>query len=312
MIHIGKKYELIVIGSIGYDVYITGGNNKIILTPGGFAWHCAMGVHSINKKATIYANITQSFNLKIIEKVKEDKKIKWVLNKSSSIFENLYIFDLNNQNYTSGLYYSEGTPSNVFNHFSHLTFKRRSITHIGTTNPATMVQRVKAIQKVSMGKSIISTNIYLPYLNRENLKWVRVLIDCSSILFMNYEEFLELKSYNLLADLKTDKLVVVTCGKKGVVAFINGFMQSSVKSYKKKELSAIGAGDVFIGAFLGAFADGVDIKTAMNDASTIASQSVTQYGSLHLKKKFIPFRTIKGGKGSLRLCSIEDFRLTEF
>jgi len=304
------NYNLVIIGSIGYDVYITGGNNKIIFAPGGFAWHCASGILSVDAKATVLANITRGFNRNLLKRFK-NTKINVAVNNSSDIFENAYIFDFSIPNYTSGISYSEGIPDNKFSSFLKKFAKTPQIIHVGTTNPGTILIRILDIEANVHSKVKFSSNIYLPYITKPNLPHLSQIIKKCSILFMNYEELLRLRKFGLQSLLK-NKLLFVTCGKIGTAVFKNGKLASSQLITPKSEVSAIGAGDVFIGACLACLVKGYDLFSSLVLANNTASNSVTAYGTSHVKRIYSPEILIKRAmtdqKIIFRQCTIESFR----
>jgi sugar/nucleoside kinase (ribokinase family) len=300
----------VIIGSVGYDIYIVGKNNKIIFAPGGFAWHCANGVFSIGTEARVIANITKGFNRKLLTRFR-NSNVKIVLNNSPDIYENSYIFDFSIPKYTSGISYSEGAPGSLFSFFLNKYNKKRQVIHVGTTNPTTILERLLDIKSKVGSKVKFSSNIYFPYINKSNLSPIRRIIQTCSILFMNYDELSKLKKFGLLSLLKS-KLVFVTCGKTGIAVFRSGRLVSSLLTTPEKEVSAIGAGDVFIGACLGSLVKGYDLFTSLALANKAASSSVTSYGTSHIKKvkniKAYQTGVISRSEKAFKDCKIEGFQ----
>ena len=242
-----EKYNLVLIGSIGYDVYIVGENNKIIFSPGGFAWHSACGVFSINGKADILANITNGFNKELLSHFSESG-VSLALNHSKDKFENAYIFDFSNSNYTIGISYSEGIPSLKFSELLNKDDDAPKLVHIGTTNPSTILDRIYDINSLGLRSVKFSSNLYLPYLNEKNLDYIKQIVSLSSIVFLNIDELNKLKELEELKLLE-DKLLVVTCGKKGVAFFVKNNLKFTIPPKKRIEVSAIGAGGCFTWKF---------------------------------------------------------------
>jgi sugar/nucleoside kinase (ribokinase family) len=272
--------QLVIIGSIGYDIYVTGENNKIIFSPGGFAWHCASGMLAAGGTGWVLANITKSFNKDLLSRF-HGSGIDIKINPSEDIFENAYVFDFSSPGYTQGVWFSEGKPSNRFSQLIEGNVADKVHVHVGTTNPETIVDRIIDIASNCSVPKSFSSNLYLPYLKDENYIFINEIISFSSILFVNYDELQELKRLNLFEQLMK-KVVVVTCGKKGVYLFDNGFLVTSYIPSPQTEVSSIGAGDVLIGAFLSLIERGVSKDRALGLAGQIASVSVMAYGTSHI------------------------------
>jgi len=277
-----KDSLVLVIGSIGYDVYIIGENNKIVFSPGGFAWHCASGVLAADGTAVILANITKSFNKELLTRF-DTSRVSFKLNPACDQYENAYIFDFAKTNYTTGVSYSEGAPSQKFSQLLDDNNGRKLIVHVGTTNPAIILERIRDIKSVCIQEPVFSSNTYFPYLTEDNYNYTFEIINLSSIVFVNYEELQVLKKLNLIESL-IPKLVVVTCGKDGVALFENNMMISASSVMQHTEVSSIGAGDVLIGAFLSLLTQGFSNSICLEIASILASRSVTNYGTSHLVK----------------------------
>lgn len=275
--------KLVCIGSIGYDIYITGLNNRIICEPGGFAWHFSSGMLGVAKTCgTVLANISDSLNSDIVTSRFLSSGVNVHLSRSSDRFHNLYVFDMNKRKYTEGIAYSEGK---IAKPFSSLLFEQKVGSfhaHIGTTNPEDMLERIRDI-KSHFPQCTASTNLYLPYV-KSNLETISKLIQISDVIFINYEEYSVLKESGAMKSMALEKLICVTCGKTGVIAFYNGSTLFSIVYKAKKEVCAIGAGDVFTGAFLSSYLQDGSIAKALLLGSKLASASVSDYGTSHIPK----------------------------
>lgn len=73
------------------------------------------------------------------------------------------------------------------------------------------------------------------------------------------------------------KLVVVTMGRKGSLAYFNGALFTQ-PAHPVQVVDTLGAGDTFIGTFLAHWLRGADIPTCLERASWAAAQTCTHLG----------------------------------
>lgn len=273
-----ESKELVIIGSIGYDIYITG-KNKVVIVPGGFAWHCACGVYAAKGKSYVLANYTKSFNNNFLKKFK-GSNVKVIKNYSYDTLENAYIFNFKLKDYTVGISYSEGKPGKSFNEILPSKLKENIHFHIGTTDPSTILKRTLDLKR-HCPSATFSTNLYFPYL-KQNINTVLQIIKYCAMVFLNYSELELVRHMGKLRQISKDKLLVVTCGRVGTILFLNGTCLNFYYTKEEKEVSSIGAGDVFIGSFLASVLQKKNYLKALIIASKAASQSVLSYGTHHI------------------------------
>ena len=116
--------------------------------------------------------------------------------------------------------------------------------------------------------------------NEVNLELAKL----ADILIMNYryplrvtgktdyeEALLEIASWG------TAKIVAGTQGDKGCKAVIDGHIEY-FPAYPVKAVDTTGAGDVFHGAFIAGYLDGMDIRTNFRFASAVAALKCTKLG----------------------------------
>jgi 8-oxo-dGTP pyrophosphatase MutT (NUDIX family) len=95
---------------------------------------------------------------------------------------------------------------------------------------------------------------------------------------MNEAEFIFLREQGRLRTALKDKIALVTCGDRGSICFVDEIPVFAYTPDPAEIKCAVGAGDVFAGAFLGAFLAGNDLSRSMTVATDAATSSVADYG----------------------------------
>ena len=80
---------------------------------------------------------------------------------------------------------------------------------------------------------------------------------------------------------RTGKLVIVTLGEKGAIAYDGNWYKAA--GIPTKVLDTVGAGDSHLGAFLAASLQGLDVEDALSFANRLASKVVATKG-VHVER----------------------------
>ncbi len=152
------------------------------------------------------------------------------------------------------------------------------ILHLDGTNHANAMEAAKIAKRCGVPVSLDGASLKEP--NEVNLELARL----ADILIMNYRypvRITGIKDYEKalleIASWGTAKIVMGTLGSKGCKAVIDGRIEY-FPAYPVKAVDTTGAGDVFHGAFLAGYLDGMDLRTNIRFASAAAALKCTKPG----------------------------------
>lgn len=158
------------------------------------------------------------------------------------------------------------------------TIGKAKAIHLDGTNHANAMAAARIAKEQGVLVSLDGASLKEP--NEVNLELARL----ADILIMNYryplrvtgktdydEALLEIASWG------TAKIVAGTQGDKGCKAVIDGHIEY-FPAYPVKAVDTTGAGDVFHGAFIAGYLDGMDIRTNFRFASAVAALKCTGVG----------------------------------
>lgn len=112
----------------------------------------------------------------------------------------------------------------------------------------------------------------------------KILAAMADFLIMNQKYPLRVAGKSTLSEAMLEmahwgpKLVVGTLGKRGCVAVIGGRLEVFEATPVEAVVDTTGAGDVFHGAFLAGYLDGMDFRTCIHFASVAAALKCTKIG----------------------------------
>ena len=153
------------------------------------------------------------------------------------------------------------------------------ILHLDGTNHTNAMEAAKIAKECGTLVSLDGASLKEP--NEVNLELAKL----ADILIMNYRYPLRVTGKNdyddaLLetASWGTAKIVIGTVGEKGCKAVIDGHVEY-FPAYPVKAVDTTGAGDVFHGAFLAGYLDGMELRDNIRFASAVAALKCTKPGA---------------------------------
>lgn len=273
-----KNLPLLFIGNFSFD-RITNHRGVSQITIGGSAYissYAARIVSDINLKIKICSIVGRDFPLDIINFLKDKKidvsEIKIIPEKSNSFI----IKEKNNRSEIEIKHLLELDNFPIKERIKHLHVSCRK----GIKSPYFYLSRTR-YKKSSM--DVIFSSLRE---NREEIKKSLKLID---ILFLNYEEYKMLNQYmKKPAEISFPKVIfIITQGPKGVLIKKEKkkFSLPGIQISKRQIISTIGAGDVFLGSFLGAYYSFSSPARALAIATSMATLSLQNFGVSHISDK---------------------------
>jgi sugar/nucleoside kinase (ribokinase family) len=140
----------------------------------------------------------------------------------------------------------------------------------------------KAIRFAKRNRLMVVAN---PSINmvRERGKELKEFVGMSNIVIMNAEEamrFTDSRKVSTAMDklILGHELVVVTGGKRGVVAF-DGFKKYSQPAFRTRVVDSTGAGDAFTAGFLSCYLKRMPIPHCLRFGVATASMVMRDYGA---------------------------------
>ena len=156
--------------------------------------------------------------------------------------------------------------------------KGAKVIHLDGTNHANAMEAAKIAKGYGVTVSLDGASLKEP--NEVNLELARL----ADILIMNYRypvRVTGIKDYDeallKIASWRTAKIVIGTLGSKGCKAVIDGHIEY-FPAYPVKAVDTTGAGDVFHGAFLAGYLDGMELRENIRFASAAAALKCTKPG----------------------------------
>lgn len=272
-----KNCDILFIGNISLDKIQN--QQKILRTTiGGSAYisaYCSKTVaNDLNIK--IFSVIGEDFPLDIINFLKNKKidvsEVQLLRGKSNSFF----IKEKNNKSKIEikHLLELDSFPRKKKTKHLHISCRK------GVNSPYSYLTTLE-YERSSM--DVIFSSL------AERDKEIKKCLELIDILFLNYEEYKILnKSMNSQIEFSFPKVtLIITKGKDGVIIKKGRKTLSfpGLNIDKKKIVSTIGAGDVFLGSFLGAYYSINSPLYALAVATSVAALSVQNFGISHISEK---------------------------
>ena len=170
--------------------------------------------------------------------------------------------------------------------------KDAKILHLDGTNHANAMEAAETAKKYGILVSLDGASLKEP--NDLNLELARL----ADILIMNWRypvRVTGIKDYDEalleIASWSTAKIVIGTLGSKGCKAVIDGHIEY-FPAYTVDAVDTTGAGDVFHGAFLAGYLDGMELRDNIRFASAAAALKCTKVGGragIPTKKEALDF-----------------------
>ena len=151
---------------------------------------------------------------------------------------------------------------------------------------------VKKLSKEFEGEIFVDINIRPPHFSAETVKFA---LETATMIKISDEELPtvtklvldeetcspELAADKLRENFKNLKLIIITLGEKGSMAFKTSSGQVYFEKAQKVEVaSTVGAGDSFAATFLYEFLKGSEIKTCLKNAAKVSGFVVSQNGAV--------------------------------
>ncbi len=158
------------------------------------------------------------------------------------------------------------------------TIAKAKVLHLDGTNHANAMAAAHIAKERGVVVSLDGASLKEP--NEVNLELAKL----ADILIMNYRYPLRVtgkKDYEEalleIASWGTAKIVIGTQGDKGCKAVIDGHIEY-FPAYPVKAVDTTGAGDVFHGAFIAGYLDGMSLRDNIRFASAVAALKCTKIG----------------------------------
>ena len=252
--------DICYVGNCSIDYIKT--KNGFKKTIGGSAIYSSIASRTItSKNITIISNINKE-----IEKVLISKNINYIGNILPKINE----FSINEENRTCN--FLEKVEKSIeiselleINHL-HISFRKGVDIEKIITNP-----KIK-YKKLTIDVMIHSVENFIPYIEK--------YIDKIDTLFCNMKEYLLLRKY-----IYSIPKIIITNEDKPVI-LIDGDSNYFFNVVPSKNIvSSTGAGDSFIGGFLGALSENNNINESINYGISISNLSLQNFGPVKRKAK---------------------------
>jgi 8-oxo-dGTP pyrophosphatase MutT (NUDIX family)/sugar/nucleoside kinase (ribokinase family) len=286
--------QLVFVGHIGCDVYAVA-DDSIYVRPAGSAYNAACGLLAIGGKGTFIATISQCFNRSWLAKfAKSEVHVEEQCADPGP--ENVFLFDMRGPGSPAGVF-SLGQPETPsVASLQHDPFRNPHV-HLGTMRPEGVSLIWHSVREAKPAASF-SCNLYGPYLER-GWDTIAPVVESCSIVFLNDAELAQLKVLGAVDQVFRKKLVLVTCGELGAMCFVDGVPYFAYSPEARQAACPIGAGDVFVGAFLGPFLAGTPLSSAVAVAVEAAAASVADFGVDSVLRAGDQLRTL-GAQDTLR------------
>lgn len=260
--------DITYIGNISKDKVLTK-NNEVQSSIGGSAIYSSFATKFVNNKLDIgvIGNTTKDY----IEVI--NKSGITFLGKQTSNNTEFFINEL------------EGTC--IGKKYNNISFSGNLTTEHLHISFRTGIDIDKIIRNKNISFNSLSIDVMIHSVKNFILK-IKEYEDKIDILFCNLSEYQVLKEY-----IKNIPLVVVTNNRHPVI--VKEKERISIANVKecKKIISDTGAGDSFIGGFLGEYLKNKDVNNAVNAGIVASNLSLSNIGPLQLNKNSISIKKIK-------------------
>lgn len=269
-----QHWDIVVLGDVGYDAYLLA-ENACVMRPAGSAFNMGCGLGASRASATLVATIATRFDRAPLTMF---RRMLITIHEQAldTDLDQLFVFDFRNGATDEPSFLGTVSSQTYEPHLFQDLISSQYIVHVGTMPPPRARRAIELIEQRDRA-ALISGNVYSEYLRRDPDTYAKLLGACR-ILFFNRVEFnLAVRAIGL-STICADRIVIVTAGQSGATLLVDG---TPVFHYHPRPVAAIcvvGAGDVLIGAFLGAFAQTRDPSISLAFACEVASRSTIDYG----------------------------------
>ena len=305
-----QRWDIVVVGDVGYDAYLLP-ESKCVMRPAGSAFNIGCGLAASRASGTLIAHVPARFNRTAFDIFKRtDVTIQE--HPLDPLFDQLYLFDFRKGPTDEPSFLATSPVTAIqYDALNDLLFSKY-IVHVGTMQPTKAIAAVEMIANRNRA-AIVSANLYFEYLRQDPSACSELLNKCT-IVFLNQKE-LEI-AINTLGNraLCDGRMLIVTAGQSGATLIVDGVPVLHYVPRPVKSACSVGAGDVLIGAFLGAFSRSRDPSVALAFACEVASRSTADYGVTRCLDALGEFRELDDvrdliGPPSLAVATFIDDRL---
>lgn len=260
------KINVAIIGDLAIGENITPSGSKT--SPGGAAYYSMIGAVNFSPNIGIVAKIGDDFERKILEDRGVDARgVKQISGKSCRFIA------IQHEDNTREVIAERGVAETVDPKIMPRDYLSAQFIHLATQLPEHALIWLEYLR----GHPAISVDTFEDFVElypEESKK----MLDLAGMIFINLTEY---KALGLTEHSYPHKPVVLKLGKDGVI-YRSPKETISIPALKVTTVETSGAGDVLAGAFLTLLSLGVSTATALEKATHLASQSVTQFGVEHL------------------------------
>lgn len=259
------KNKLMFCGNSSIDYIITDQGEKNVI--GGSAINAAISAVLANKnnETSIVSSVGCDFPLNILNNLNIDTQYIF---KSEQETNSFIIDEINNTIHLKNTSYLPIViPNNIRTNHLHVSC-RKGVPFIDAIN------KIDA-QHYSLDIMWSSVKDFIPQLS--------ACLKKADFLFCNDGEF-RILTQNGVTNLFPENLTVFITNRKGVYCQ-KGIQQKYFETIQVRDsVSTVGAGDTFLGGFLGLF-NGNNLNDAIQQALAMASISIKDFGNIHLANK---------------------------
>ncbi|TXG88103.1 MAG: NUDIX domain-containing protein [Thermomicrobiales bacterium] len=285
-----QRWDVVVFGDIGYDAYLLS-DSECVVRPAGSAYNIGYGLLASRASGSLIASVPERFDRRQLDVFKRGA-VRVVEQAVDPRLDQLYLFDMRNGP-TDVPTFLGTTPLTPGADLQTGHMFAGGIVHIGTMKPGKAVRIAEHIRESGATKSsIISANFYLSYLKEDREACLGLLSMCE-LLFMNAAEFEALSGLVGQQALCHSRTLVVSSGAAGATLVVDGVAVFHYTPKIVQPVCTVGAGDVLIGAFLGAFAQTENPSLALAYACEAAARSTSDYGVARCMDAFADFHSAK-------------------
>jgi len=271
-----RALNFVVIGNISYDYnYFPNRDNeslKEVMNYGGATIYSGIPA-SLFTKVGIAAKVGIDYDLEVLKDYNLDLTGVRVVDGKTTVFKQVFTSEDGQLRYFSEFVNPNTVlkPEDIPNNYLNAKY-----IHICTNYPEAQYELVKYLKENSSAILSIDT-LEDYYYDDTKIDIIKSSFDLVDIAFID-------KEFKKLYDCKA-KIKVIKLGKNGCKYISSNKSFTAQAPYCNFVVDKTGAGDCVTGVFCALKSIGVDDESALQSAVNIATESIKDYGMLHLIKK---------------------------
>lgn len=262
-----REIDLAIVGDVAWNQDIT--PKRTAKSPGGAAYYSAVGAAHFSRDVGVVAKIGQDFDLNLLRRRGIDTTGVFVVPGGQTCEFVITQFRDNSRTFQANRGVSETVDTEIFPS-SYLSAR---YVHLPTQLPEHSLAWLDFL-KSHNSVSVDSFEAFVKQSPGLTLEMFRR----ASLIFTNETEIQAIRQFG---EATVDKPMILKKGGRGA-CYIDSDETIMVSAPNVKSVETTGAGDVLAGAFLALRAQGVPIRSALEQAVQTASLSVTEFGVEHI------------------------------